>query len=280
MANASGFASRIASIMRWTLTALSGPESGRDRPQRFRRPDRSVADPARSRRRDGCGGGRSAGPGRLLHLLRRGAVPKRTGGAAAGRNEAQLVAPHRTTAGPVDIDEECQRRLDDRFVCPYLNETDPIALIDDDELQEIEMFQPRHSGELELSRRTEGHLQSFKIAAPDAMQRNPRIQRLIQCGSGFGRAQLQRGRESRGRVSAGIPRTPRVHASWSFLAPPPHHLPCRRTLAVQPACLTAFAHISTTIRVPGRTTPYYPQFNLFSGARDDPSPASRRSARC
>ena len=171
-----------------------GPESGRDRPQRFRRPDRSVFGPARSRRRCGRGGG-SAGPGRLRRRRRRKA-PTRTG-AAGGRSESQLVPSHRAPARPVDVDEERQGRLDDRFVRTYVDETGPATPVDDGELEAIEMFQPGYPGKLELGRRSKGNLQSFKIAVADATQRNSGVQRLMQCGSGLDHAQLECGCEPR-----------------------------------------------------------------------------------
>ena len=64
----------------------------------------------------------------------------------------QPVAPNRAPSGPVHVDEERQRRLDDRFVRPHANVALSLSLLDDDELEQIEMLQSRHARELELSR--------------------------------------------------------------------------------------------------------------------------------
>ena len=204
-----------------------GPEPGRDRPQRLRRPDRSVSGPARSRRRCGRGGG-SAGPGRRLRRRRRRKAPTRTG-AAGGRSEAQLVPSHRAPARPVDVDEERQGRLDDRFIRTYVNEAGSTTPVDDGELEAIEMFQPDYPGELELGRRSEGNLQSFKIAVADATERNSGVQRLMQCGPGLDHAQLECG---------GGPRSEHRHAGRAHGEPmhhgrSSHHCPITLPVAVR-----------------------------------------------
>ena len=57
------------------------------------------------------------------------------------------------------------------------------------------MVQPRDTGKLELRRRAEHDVQPLEVTAAGVPNRNPRIQRLVQRGSGVDRAELERRHE-------------------------------------------------------------------------------------
>ena len=59
------------------------------------------------------------------------------------------------------------------------------------------MLQPRHSGQLELGRRAEHHLQAVEIAAANTVDIDPGVQRLVQRRPGLDRAELERSRKPR-----------------------------------------------------------------------------------
>ena len=94
------------------------------------------------------------------------------------------------------------------------------------------MLQPRHPGELELSRGAERDVQSFEIAASRILDGDPRIQGFVQRGTGFDGADLQRGRERRSeRREGGHARGEPAHD----VRPRRHGTPVRDT-GVQPTC--------------------------------------------
>ena len=64
----------------------------------------------------------------------------------------QLVPAYRAPARPVDLDQERQGRLGDRFIRLDVNVAASVVLADDGELEELENLQPRDPGELELGR--------------------------------------------------------------------------------------------------------------------------------
>ena len=223
-----------------------GPQRRCDRPECFRLPDRSVRGPARSRLRDGCGR-RRIGLG-LRRRLR--ATGRARGGGSGRRREVQLVPSHGATARPVHVDEERKRRLDDRFGRPHVDVAAALALRDHRELEKAEMLQPRHPGELELSRGTERDVQCFEIAASGIPNGDPRIQGFVQRGTGFDGAELQRGRE-RGseRREAGHARGEPAHD----LHPRRHGTPVRDTgVPEPPSGCGRIAHVPHTCRACGR----------------------------
>ena len=73
-----------------------------------------------------------------------------------------------------------------------MNVAASVALLDDDELEQAEMLQPSHTGELELGGRTEHDVQPFEVAAPRALNGDPRIERLVERRSSFDRAEHER----------------------------------------------------------------------------------------
>ena len=86
------------------------------------------------------------------------------------------------------------------------------TLGDDDEFEKFEMPQPRHPGEFELGRGTQGDFQPFEIAASRVADGDPRIQRFVLRGTGFDGAEFQGGRErGRERHDAGHARGESAH---------------------------------------------------------------------
>ena len=69
---------------------------------------------------------------------------------ATAGTRGSLYPPYRAPARPIDLDEERQGRLGDRFIRADVNVAAPAVLLDNGELEELENRQPRDPGELEL----------------------------------------------------------------------------------------------------------------------------------